>query len=349
MPHRRLARRAWCALALVAVLLALVPTSPPVSTGASAAEAAPLAQARRVTIGYVPNAAFAPVFVAYEKGYYREQGLDVTLEPLTGGADMATQTAVGNFDVGTGGPGAGLFNALARGINIVITAPVSVVRTPNVAQLVASRAAYDRGEVRSIADLRGKRVSIIARGAANDYYLDQALRRGGLTIWDIDLQVLPSPEAVAALANDAIPAALIVEPFATEAVNRGVGVLLTDDYLENFIAIVMYFNEQFARQRREDGIGVVTALYKAARDLDPVYRDEDVAIIAQYTRLSPEVIRTAGRAYHDVSGDLHLADIEELQRFVMARGEANYSEPLDLARYVDPSFSEAALTRLGPR
>jgi NitT/TauT family transport system substrate-binding protein len=349
MRQRSLPRLAWCGLALAAALLAVTPANAPLPPEAPAAEAAPLPQARRVTIGYVPNAAFAPVYVAYEKGYYREQGLEVTLEPLTGGADMATQTAVGNFDVGTGGPGAGLFNALARGINIVITAPVSVVRTPNVAQLVASRAAYDRGEVRSIADLRGKRVSIIARGAANDFYLDRALRRGGLTIWDIDLQVLPSPEAVAALANDAIPAALIVEPFATEAINRGVGVLLTNDYLENFVAIVMYFNEQFARQRRDDGVGVVTALYKAARDLDPVYRDEDIAIIAQYTRLSPEIIRTAGRAYHDVGGDLHLADIEELQRFVIARGETTYTEPLDLTRYVDPSFSEAALARLGLR
>ena len=342
------AHLAWT-LAMPFALLALLHPSPGSVSPAAPADAATLPQVRRVTIGYVPNAAFSPIYVAYEKGYYREQGLEVTLEPLTGGTDMATQTAVGNFDVGTGGPGAGLFNALARGINIVLTAPVSVVRTPNVAQLVASRAAYDRGEVRSIPDLRGKRVSIIARGAANDYYLDLALRRGGLTINEIDLQVLPSPEAITALANDAIPAALVVEPFATEAVRNGSAVLLTDDYAENVLAIVMYFNESFARTRRDDGVGVVAALYRAGRDLEPPYKDDDVAIISQYTRLTPDTIRTAGRAYHDVSGDLHLNDIEAMQRFVIARGEATYTQPLDLARFVDPSFSQAALARLGWR
>nr|MBA3275120.1 ABC transporter substrate-binding protein [Chloroflexia bacterium] len=44
--------------------------------------------ATEVTFGYIPVSIFAPVFVAYEKGYFAEQGLDVQLEILPGSSDM---------------------------------------------------------------------------------------------------------------------------------------------------------------------------------------------------------------------------------------------------------------------
>ncbi len=124
--------------------------------------------------------------------------------------------------------------------------------------------------------------------------------------------------------------------------------MLNDDYVDNFLVIAMYFNENFAQTRREDGIRLLTGFYKAVRDLQPPYKDEDVALISEYTRLSPETIRSGARPYHDPSGDLHLADMQALQRFAIAHGDTTYQEPLDLSRFVDPSFGEAALQRLGP-
>src|SRR4051812_36453581 len=158
--------------------------------GSAAATASPTAppELRKVTVGYVANQSLSPIYVAYEKGYFREQGLDVSLQTLTGSSDMVTQTASGNFDVGVGGPGAGLFNALARGIHLTLVAPVTIFKPPTGAMLVGSKLLQESGEVQTIADLRGRRVSIIAKGAANDYILDLALRRGGLTIRDVDLQ-----------------------------------------------------------------------------------------------------------------------------------------------------------------
>ncbi len=294
----------------------------------------------------MPALSFAPIFVAYEKGYYREQGLDVDLQTLTGGTDMVTQTASGNFDVGAGSPGAGLFNALARGIQLKFVAPVSIFKPPVSTPLVGSKALQDKGELHGIADLRGRRVSIISRGAASEYFLDQALRRGGLTINDVDLQVLPGPDAVAALANESIAAGNVNEPNASEAIEKGVGVLLNNDYADNVLAIIMYFNEAFAQTRRDDGVRFLTGFYKAVRDLEPAYHDDDVAIMAQYTHLSPQIIRSAARPYHDPDGSLRLTDMEAMQRFSIAQGDTTYSEPLDLAHFADSSFTESALQRL---
>ncbi|MDQ4099357.1 MAG: ABC transporter substrate-binding protein, partial [Chloroflexota bacterium] len=66
--------------------------------------------ATQVTMGYTPASIFAPVFVAREKGYFAEQGLDVDLQPLAGGADMIVLTATGEFDVSIAGTGPAFWN-----------------------------------------------------------------------------------------------------------------------------------------------------------------------------------------------------------------------------------------------
>jgi hypothetical protein len=43
-----------------------------------------------------------------------------------------------------------------------------------------------------------------------------------------------------------------------------------------------------------------------------------------------------------------MAHVELQQRFYMERGYLNYREPLDIARFVDNTFLDAALQQLGP-
>ena len=67
------------------------PTRPPATAPAPAAQVAaptaipPTPAARReplhLDVGYVPSLVYAPLYVAYEKSYFRERGLDLTLEP----------------------------------------------------------------------------------------------------------------------------------------------------------------------------------------------------------------------------------------------------------------------------
>jgi len=55
------------------------------SLTACTAQAAPLPVTPTLTpvrlpVGYVPNIQFAPLYVAIEKGYFRQQGIDVSLD-----------------------------------------------------------------------------------------------------------------------------------------------------------------------------------------------------------------------------------------------------------------------------
>src|SRR5690606_27637079 len=105
-------RRAWLlslVLLLILVPVALVACGAP--TGSSTVDVTSeqdvdvSQELDRVVVGHTPIAIYAPFFIAEAKGYFEEEGIEVELKRLEGGADMLIQTAAGNFDVGAGGAG----------------------------------------------------------------------------------------------------------------------------------------------------------------------------------------------------------------------------------------------------
>ncbi len=107
-------------------------------------------------VGYVPVLIYGPVMLAQDKGYLEAQGLDSELQSLAGGADMVTLTASGEFDFGIGGTGPAFFNALDRGVELTVIAPLHFERTPQATPLMVSKERYESGELDSIEELEGK-------------------------------------------------------------------------------------------------------------------------------------------------------------------------------------------------
>ena len=80
------------------------------------------AQAAKVRVGAYQSVSDAGLYVALEKKYFAEQGLDVELTQVNSLATMTTELANGNLDASGGSPGAGLYNAVRQGINMRIVA-----------------------------------------------------------------------------------------------------------------------------------------------------------------------------------------------------------------------------------
>src|SRR5688572_26182244 len=117
-----------------------------------------------VTIGYTPISIYAPMFVAYEKGYFAEEGLNVSLEALPGGSDMVVHTATGEFDAGIGGIGPAYWNASAQELPVTIIAPGHMEGSPVATPLMISKEACESGEITRISDLEGQKVAVNAPG-----------------------------------------------------------------------------------------------------------------------------------------------------------------------------------------
>jgi NitT/TauT family transport system substrate-binding protein len=324
--------------------------TPAPTTSESATPAPATGELTQVTMGYVPVSIFAPVFVAKEKGYFAEQGLDVSLEPLPGGSDMVVLTASGDFDAGIGGAGPAFWNAMEQGLPLTVIAPGHAEGDPVATPLMISKEACESGAITSVADLEGKKVSVNARGAT-EYWLAQALSTGGLTMDDIDLQTLAFPDAVAALASGAVDAAMIGEPLATKAEQDGIAVRLASSFpVQDIQPTLIYANDDWIANNPEAAQGLVTAYLKACRDLTGAgFKDPaNLAIIEQYTQVPAALVADAVQPIYAVDGEIDVEGLNKLQSFFRELDELEYDTDLDPNSFIDTQFVDAALQELGP-
>jgi len=69
---------------------------------------------------YSPYADYAPFFIAKERGYFDDQGVDVTLTAKGGTAETIQMLASGHVQAGAATWGAGLFNSIQSGATVAI-------------------------------------------------------------------------------------------------------------------------------------------------------------------------------------------------------------------------------------
>jgi NitT/TauT family transport system substrate-binding protein len=302
-----------------------------------------------VRVGHVPVTIYAPLFIAAEKGYFEEEGMRVELLPVDGGTENVVQVSAGNFDVAGGGIGAGMLNAVARGIEFEIVAPLHTERPPLTSPLVVSKARFDSGEITEVADLAGMTVSTNSKGAATEYWLWRALEQGGLDFPDVEVIGVGFRDVAPALENGALAAGILGEPLATLVEDQGLITRLSQDFIEDFTSTVIYYNKEWATANPELAAGFVKAYIRGARDLngDAWYDEENLAIIEKYTGVPADVVARANRSYHDPNGFVPIDDLMELQRFFGDQGQLSYDEPIDLSEFINTSYAEAAVEELG--
>src|SRR5579872_6879907 len=181
---------------------------------ASLAQAAPACAAETVAVGWGLTVATAPAMIAADKGYFRQLGLAPENMEFRGSADAVSALATGALDVDLGGVTAGFFNAVARGLDARIVAPLSIQpAAPGTTPLVARKDLWDQGLIRSAADLKGRKVAVNAPGNGVEYKLTVILQGAQLTLKDVDLTRIGFPEMMVALRNGAIDAAVLAQPF----------------------------------------------------------------------------------------------------------------------------------------
>lgn len=290
-----------------------------------------------VTVGYIPILIDAPFFVGIDKGYFEAEGINIKLERLAGGADMLVQTAAGNFDIGSGGIGAAVFNAASAAIEakqdvpFEIVAPLHSEKPPVTTPLVVSKARFDSGEITKVSDLKGKKVSINAKGASTEYWLYRALQSGGLKYSDVNLQVVGFNDVAAALDNKSIDGAMLGEPLATLGEDKGLVKVLSDDFVNGDQPTGVYWNRAWAKKNPELAAGFLRAYLKAVGDLENGgWQDTaTLATLEKYTQVPADVIKRAARPYNDPEGKLNIKSFRDQEKFFSDQGLLTYKGELD--------------------
>ena len=322
-------------LALLAVILA--------AFGAAPASA----QGKRVKVGVLKLSSSAPIFLGVERGTFQEFGIEPELVYFQAAQPVAVAIAAGEIEVGATGLTAGLYNIVAGGEKVWVVADKGREWPgyPLTALLVQTD-----GPVRSVRDLKGRKVGITQLGSTFHYMLGNLLELEALSLSDVEVTPLRTLGAMAeALQARRVDAILIPQPFAGDAVEKGFGRILfwVGDKLPYQVAAIFY-SKAFARDR-ERAVAFMKGYVKAARlFFDATFAkkggwDEVVALTARYTGATPEAIRL-GFPYQDRDGRLDVADIGRQLDWYQKAGMV--TAPLQVRDLVDTSFLEEALRAL---
>ena len=317
------------------------------------------AQSVRVNVGIANSATDAALFVADKKGHFKAEGLEVNFIAFDSGARMIAPFASGDLDVGAGGPSAGLYNAVARGIDIRIVADKS--STPPgrpINFLLVRRDHVESGRYKTLADLKGMKVAGAAPGGAATTTLDKLLEKAGLRIADVERVYLGFPQQAIALENKAVDAARPTEPAASEAVKRGSAVRIIGDdeiYPGHQLAAIFYAG-QFITKKPEAAKRFMRAYIRGARDYADAIVDgklsgpkgeEMIAILTASSQIKdPEIYRAITAANIDPDGKLGIESLKE--DLAIFTKEGLIEGKVDINKVIDTSFAQAAVKELGP-
>jgi ABC-type nitrate/sulfonate/bicarbonate transport system substrate-binding protein len=167
---------------------------------------------------------------------------------------------------------------------------------------------------------------------------------------DVDVVILPFPEMLAALTTGAIDAGLLLQPTGAQAVSKGIGKILVDDYNQNAQNAVLVINSRFLDQHRDAVTSFLEVYVKAIRRLsDGKLKSDDQALgaLQKYTNTPPDIIRLGPDPYWPKDGRVLLDSVADEQKFFMSIKSTDYAQPLDLQKLVDYGPLEAALKNIG--
>jgi len=324
---------------LVAVLLSL-------------AAAAPVSSQTKPTVrvGYIPSDSFAALYIMADR-HLPAAGIGVETVRLAGGTEILSQVATGQLHVGGTGMGAAGFNAVASSLPVEFVAPLHFGYVED--YFTVRKASWEK-EVKRIADLKGKPVALNVRGAAVEWMLDQALRKDGLTLRDVQVKIMPFPDMVPALETGAVEAAILTEPFPTLAEERGVALrpLPRPAGAKATPITAIFWNREWATKEPELAHKVMLAYLKAARDLalDNGWKQErNIDLMVKYTGAKADVIRRARAHALDPNLDMDPAVLESMQRLSGEMGFLKYKDLLPVSRLFNFAYRNRAVAELGKK
>src|SRR4051794_12578636 len=299
-------------------------SSTPLTDSSPPANAPRRLEAVKVGILSPANLATSGIFIAVERGYFRQEGLDVELISFSRGAEMVPALSTNQLQVGTGSAGAGMFNAVSQNIKNLAVANSSTASPGAGANVMMYRRdLYDSGALVHPEQLRGKTIAISGFDAVQEFaIMGQMVPMLGLAAADITLQGITFPDMAAALANGSVDAALTLEPFSSqiEARNLGVrGITLADVGPNQELASILY-SEEFTRNR-DAANGWMVAYVKGVRDYnDTLFRqrnDEEVLNILERYRVIPsrDAVATMTLIGINPNGYVYQDYLEEMQSY----------------------------------
>ena len=309
-----------------------------------------------VPIGIAPTMSSIGVFIAKEKGYFREQGIKPIINPFkASGAKMVPFLARGQLFVAGGNINAGMYNAVSQDIPIKIVADKGTVSPGHgYLALIVRKDHVDSGRYKSYKDLKGMTMAVTAKGVSQEIVTEMFLQKAGLGLKDIKLVTLGYSDINIALANKSIDASIQIEPFVAAAVrnNFAVRIIGDDKIYPNQQSAAIFMSPMFIEKHPKQAQGWIIAYIKGLRDYNDAYekgadKSEIINILTKYTRVKDaKIYEDAHPVGLHPDGALNVASLKSDAQWFYEHGYVKEMPQIDAI--VDLSLVEKAREILGP-
>ena len=294
----------------------------------------------KVTVAALTFVSSSPLFIAYEKGYFAEAGLDVEFRFFRAAQPVAVAIASGDADFGVTAFTAGFFNLAGKGALKVVGAQLHERDGYDGSAILVSNQAHAAGFT-SVDKFPGHSFAMTQVGSSFHYMIGRIAEAQGFALKDVSLKPLQAvPNMIGALKSGQVDAMIIVPHIAKPLAKGGAAKIIgwVRDYAPYQVG-GLFTSTRNVEARPELVRAFAGAYQKGAADYhraflqrkadgtpaDPAHTEAMVALIHGYVykdqpaeKAHPRIRN--GAMYIDAEARLDVADVREQVRWYQAKG-----------------------------
>jgi len=289
---------------------------------------------------------YLPLTICERLGYFKEQGLDVTINDFRGGAQSLQALVGGSVDVVTGAY-EHTIRMQAKGQDI--KAVIELGRFPGI--VVGVRKDKAAGYT-SAADLKGMKIGVSAPGSSTNFFVMYLMSKAGLKPADAAyIGVGIGPSAVAAIKKGDIDALANLDPMITKLEQDGDIKVVADSRTEEGTraifggsnpAAVLYVRQDFIDKNPATVQALVNAFYKTLQWLDKATPEEIAATVPEDYFLGDKALYLAAvranKPVYSRTGVIPAAGMKSAADMLLAFDDELKGANVDLAKTFDGRF-----------
>jgi ABC-type nitrate/sulfonate/bicarbonate transport system substrate-binding protein len=308
----------------------------------------------KVTVGDNQTLGVADVYIAVDRGYYTDEGIDIDL-PQLGAPQVTIQAlATSQINFAIANPDPSLFNAFDRNLDMKMMAALTRNKPgDHPASFMVRSELIDSGQYHSPKDLVGHPVGVPA--LQSQFYVNLVMQKDGLTAKDVDIKQFQQPgDLISAFASKSIDAGWTADPTVTQIVSQGLAkvVYVTGDLFTGAVGATLAMSPNYGTQQPDAAYRFVYATMRGHLDYYHAFIAKDVdkapivQILINHTPIKdPKLYDTIGLASVDLVPRMDTQSWEVLQSYFVSIGLQD--RPADLASHVDNSYIEKAAAQMG--
>ncbi|WP_371366566.1 hypothetical protein SRRS_08700 [Sporomusa rhizae] len=309
---------------------------------ASSAQSSTPADKIKFKIGYLPAVGHALYFIAKEKGFYEQEGLDVEMFQFTNSGEGLNAIKAGKLDAGS-------FGTAAPQVFISKGTPfVDIGGTQSEGHAIVTKP-ENAGQYSSLQGFVGKKVATV-RLATGDAVWRAAMAKAGID-WknQVTIQELDSPAAVLeAVKKGAADAGLVWVPFSEMAEQQGLKIVSwSAEHMDGHVCCRVVALADALKNNQEAYIRFSRANIRAY-DFYLNNQEETLELVGKYVKLDKELLKKA-----TYSGHIHSIPDPDKKRFIAfweAMKAAGYIQSdVNIAKHVNTDIYKTALDQLKQR